>query len=273
MTKWVKFWDKIVNRALRIEIPRSNCGLVVGQKRTGKSTFFVPIADYYKSIGYKVFCNFPMSGCYSIPLIKKFDKKSGKEIDTIDKDWLFDTDLSYSCVLLDEAEQIWGSRDFSTSWTQRDTNWFTELGKNHTIVYMITQYFDLIDLNCKRSCDCQIFLTRSPFFKNVSFCDFSELASLPIIDKMEVVQIKGAKGFVHETWAVCARHYKNCRLYRRPFYNKFVTEFSMKEKDIFDFADVVKWNDILNFYGSENNWLSLMFDDIWVYLIRKFNTE
>ena len=226
---WISFWNKVVNARLRKEIPRSDCALIVGQKRTGKSTLFVPIAQYFQSIGYKVYCNFPMKDCYAIPVKEVYEKKSGTYMPIIDKDWLFDSDLRESLVLIDEASAVWGSRDYSTSWTARDTQWFTELGKNKTVVYMITQYFDLIDLNCKRSCDEQIFLTRSRWFKNVSFCDFSELASLPVTDKLEVVNIKGLKGFYHEKWEVCARHFNTCRLYRRPFYDSFTTEFSFKK--------------------------------------------
>lgn len=242
----VTLGDKLINHGLRSEIPRLNCVLEVGQKRTGKSSLFVPVADYFRSIDYRVFCNFPIQDCYSIPLIKKYNKKAGKEVWTIDKEWLYDTDLTKSLVLIDEAEQVWGARDYMT-WTADDQNWFTELGKNDTVVYMVTQYFDLIDINCKRSCDAQIFLTRSTFFKNISFLDFSELASLPVRDKMEVIDIKGARGFVHETWTVCAKHYRNCRFYRKPFYSKFNTKFSMKKKIPLDLNNCIAWNDVYDF--------------------------
>ena len=76
----VKLGDKIINHGLRTEIPRLNCVLEVGQKRTGKSSLFVPVADYFRSIDYKVFCNFPIQDCYAIPLIKKYNKKAGTKI-------------------------------------------------------------------------------------------------------------------------------------------------------------------------------------------------
>lgn len=261
MTKFVKFGDKVINARLRKEIPRPDCCLIVGQKRTGKSTLFVPIAQFYLSIGYKVFCNFPMENTFAIPVKEVYDKKSGSTLTIIDKEWLFNTDLRYSCILIDEASAIWGSRDYSVSWSARDTQWFTELGKNHTVVFMITQYFDLIDLNCKRSCDEQIFLTRSRFFKNITLLDFSELASLPVTDKLEVVNVKGLKGFYHESWEICARHFLSCKLYRKPFYDKFQTEFSFKRYDSIDYGTLIYWSDILDFSPPPDKWLVSVFEE------------
>ena len=265
MSKWVDFWNKVTNSKLRKEIPRPDCCLIVGQKRTGKSTFFVPVAQYYLSIGYKVFCNFPMKNSYAIPVKEVYDKKSNSYITIIDKDWLFNADLRYSVVLIDEASAIWGSRDYATSWTARDTQWFTELGKNHTVVFMITQYFDLIDLNCKRSCDEQIFLTKSRWFRNITLCDFSELASLPVTDKLEVVNVKGLKGFYHETWEICARHFMSCRMYRRPFYNMFDTEFSFKKQEPVDFAKMIYWEDVISF-DKHDEWLISVFDYAYAHI-------
>lgn len=216
--------------------------MIVGQKGTGKSTFFVPIAQYYIKRGYKVFCNFPMKDCYAIPVKEVIDKKSGEKIITIDKDWLFHTDLRYCVILLDEAAAIWGSRDYAVSWTSADTKWFTQLRKNHTVVWMITQYFDLIDLNCKRSCDTQLFLTRSNYFKNITFCDFSQLASAPFQDRNEVIGIKGMKGFVHEKYDLCARHERVRRFYRSPFYNDFDSDFSFEKYNPMNEDKLIAWN-------------------------------
>lgn len=240
--------DKLLNRKLKEQICQPNCTLIVGQKRSGKSTLFSLITQEYIRLGYKVFCSYPCENAFLIPMVRLTDKKTGREFPCIDKDWLYDTDLTNCVVLIDEAATIWPAREYSTTWTSRDTEWFTMLGHYKTVVFLTVQYWDLIDVNVKRSCDEIWFLTKNRFFKGITDIDMSSSITLKVADKnTEIVGKFGRQGAMAVKWQLCEIPLSNCHFYRKPYYKYFSSEFSYKIKNEKQPQDMIEWDNVYDF--------------------------
>lgn len=93
------------HRRLQKHVLNCSCGIVNGDRGAGKSSFFAFIAKAYIDAGFDVYCQYPYKGCYRIPL--KSTVINGVEKLDVDKDWLYNANLSHCCVLIDEARTVW----------------------------------------------------------------------------------------------------------------------------------------------------------------------
>lgn len=145
--------------------------LIVGRKRQGKSTILAMIARKAIAAGQTVYSNYPIDGAIKIP---KTTTKDGKTI--TDKRFLYGNPLlDNSIVLLDEVSNIWNNRSWG-KWTEDDSDFFNYLGKNNTRLFMVVQYYDMVDLNVKRNLDATWFVERS-IWPNTSIveCDLQDI--------------------------------------------------------------------------------------------------
>ena len=142
------------------KIWRTDCNatLIIGRRRTGKSTILSMIAQRAIAAGYKVYSNYPIYGCIAIP---KTQMKNGKMI--TDKNFFYDNPLLQDCfILLDEVSELWNARSYSR-WDEADSRFFNFLGKNNIRLFMVCQQYDTVDINVKRSVDRTWFVSPSIF--------------------------------------------------------------------------------------------------------------
>jgi hypothetical protein len=145
--------------------------LIVGRKRQGKSTLLSMICQGALASGYKVYSNYPIDGAVKIPKIIERDGRL-----TIDKDFLYNNPLlEDSYVLLDEVSTIWNNRAWG-KWGEDDSEFFNFLGKYNIRLFMVSQYYDMVDLNVKRNLDSTWFVERS-VWPNTSIveCDIQDV--------------------------------------------------------------------------------------------------
>lgn len=253
----------IINKKLQRLAFESSCDLVVGDRGSGKSTFFALKADVFKEAGYRVYCQYPYKGAYRIPLV---EKKMGKSIKYIvDKDWLYNTDLSHSLVMIDEARTVWNARAY-TSWTESDEDFFNMIRKTDTYLTLATQRYDGVDLNIRFACDYTYFIQRSRFFRNWSTVDVSRSVQLKVADKQTQVVSKGySKNAMKVTWDIGEVPIAYCHFYRKPYYGDFETLHTLLVKQP---AEAVLWDDILSEAGveQESDFVGVGSDDFTVSL-------
>ena len=99
----------------------TSCGIITGDRGAGKSTLFAFIVDVFQKEGFPVYCQYPYKGCYQIPM--KSSIVNGIERYDIDKEWLYSTNLSGCCILIDEARTVWPARSYA-KWTVADEDFF-----------------------------------------------------------------------------------------------------------------------------------------------------
>ena len=154
--------DLAFNSTLKQKVLIPDSFICLGQKGSGKSTLFSLISRMYADMGYNLLSSYPMADCFQIPL-----KKNNRGLLVVDKEWLFNANLDNSVIFIDEAADVWPSREFSRGWTVEDQNFFTKTRKHKIVLALATQYYDLIDINCKRSCEYLFYLTRSRHFEHL----------------------------------------------------------------------------------------------------------
>ncbi len=223
-----KILDKMFNSRIKSALITSDCSLITGQKRVGKSTLSSFACQYYNKLGYTCLSNYPIQNSLCIPMKQEFSKKDKKFYWMIDKDWLYDTDLRETAIFIDEGANYWPARGYSTDWTQRDTEFFTMCGKRKIKLFINVQYFDLIDLNVKRACDTIFFLTKNRWFKNLTNVDISELLTLPVANLNASITTRSQKYAYPVTYTVCQNPLFDCHFYRTPYYSYFNTDFDFK---------------------------------------------
>lgn len=236
--------DAIVNRKFKMLSTVPNAVLIMGEQGSGKSTLLSFLNCVYKGMGYKTLSNYPMENTFQIPLV---DRKNpdGSVTKIIDKTWLYNAKLNHCVVFLDEAADIWAARKFA-SWTFADGNFFTKLRKNDIILILVTQYYDLIDINCKRACQHTWFLTQHNWFRNVSFVRVSSLLTAPIADSNRYIAIKGKYKVAPIQYDLCEDFIGTFRFYRKPYYKYFITEFDFNTKIEVNWESMPTWNNVFN---------------------------
>lgn len=238
------FVDFIVNMKFKNICTIPNAVLIMGEQGSGKSTLLSFLNCFYSSLGYKTLSNYPMQNSFQIPLVDRVNK-DGTKNKIIDKSWLYNANLNHCVVFIDEAADIWPARQFA-SWTFADGNFFTKLRKNDIILILVTQYYDLIDINCKRACQQTWFLTQHNLFKNVSFVRVSSLLTAPISDNNKTIAIKGKNCVAPINYDLCEDFIGTFRFYRKPYYKYFITEFDFSNKFVVNWESMPNWNSLFN---------------------------
>lgn len=191
-----------------------NATLILGRRRQGKSTILAMIAQEATKAGYTVYSNYPIDGCIKIP---KVTLPNGKII--TDKSFLYENPLlEHAFVLLDEVVNIWNSRSWG-KWTEDDSDFFNFLGKNDTHLYMVSQYYDMVDLNVRRSLDATWFVTKSIWpHMSVVECDYHDICKVEDLNT-HVIDSRYRKVSYEACEIPDGRYY----FYRRPWYKFFLT--------------------------------------------------
>lgn len=207
--------------------------LLVGRKRTGKSTILSMVAQEASKMGYKVFSNYPIDNTIKIP--KKV--VTGGKIVT-DKAFLYDNPLlENSFVLLDEVANIWNARSWG-KWTEDDADFFNFLGKHNTRVFMAIQYYEMLDLNVRRNLDATYFVTRS-IWPNTSVveCDYHDVCKVE--DLQTHVLHSGYRKIAYE-----ACEFPNGKYYfrRKKWYPYFLTLY--RDERVVPEWDLQTWKEL-----------------------------
>lgn len=144
--------------------------MIVGRKRTGKSTMMAMIAQEAIKAGYPVYSNYPIDGTIRLPKVEI----KGKMV--LDKEFLYDNVLLKDAyVLLDEVGNIWNNRSWG-KWTDDDSDFFNFLGKNNTRVILAVQYYSRVDLNVRMNADAIWYVRRSIWpHTSIVECDIQDL--------------------------------------------------------------------------------------------------
>ena len=205
------------NSKLKMYIKDCMCGYIIGDKGCGKSTLFALIADEGFKDNIPVYSNYPIVGANAIPSIKT-TKRDGSSRIRLDKDWLYSTELSDSIILIDEARTVWNARSFS-DWTVQDEDFFNMIRHNNTQVWLASQVFDGVDLNCRRAIEYSFFLQRIRLFplitKNWSSVEISRGVQLKVADRNTQVMMRGyAKGALKDK-----TKRRNSQTHNRQIYN------------------------------------------------------
>lgn len=221
----------IINKKLTKLVGETTCSIYIGDRGSGKSTLMALTADYYHSVGYNVYSNYPTQGCYALPTVKLTDKRGSSKI-YLDKDFLYSTDLSHSLILIDEARTVWNARAYK-DWNEKDEEFFNFIRKNDTFVVLATQRYDGIDLNIRCAADYTFFIQRSKYFKNWSTVDVSRSCQVKIADKNTQIVSRGyTKGAQKVVWDIAEMPLAYCHFYRKPFYGKFDTYYTTEIKQV-----------------------------------------
>lgn len=213
----------------------SNCNatLIVGRRRQGKSTILAMIAQEAIKAGYKVYSNYPIDGAIKIP---KKTLQGGKVV--TDKNFLYENPLlENSFVLLDEVANIWNSRSWG-KWTEDDSDFFNFLGKNNTYVFMVVQYYDMIDLNVKRNLDATWFVKKSIWpHMSIVECDYHDICKVEDLNTHVL-----DSNFRKVSYEPCEFPDGKYYFYRKPWYPYFLTLYKdAREQRIWPLKE---WRDL-----------------------------
>lgn len=223
----------------------TSCGIITGDRGSGKSTLFAYIVDAYQKEGYSVYCQYPYKGCYQIPMVSSFI--NGVERYDIDKEWLYSTNLSGCCILIDEARTVWPARSYA-KWTVSDEDFFNFLRKNDIHLFLATQAYDGLDLNVKRAADETYYMTSG--FWHFSHIEASHTTLAKVADKnTEVEGRMFRKGMRKIVWDICEVPSGNFLFWRRRWYNKFVSTHTFLDKP---FKESPYWDEIFDFEKAQN---------------------
>lgn len=263
MNKFTRFllkpFDFIFNSRLKNYCLGPHAIEVIGCRGVGKSSVFALIAEVAKKQGKKVYCQYPYEGCYQIPVIKedqgryiiknRFKMSNGKyfedkewiphEVYVVDKDWLYNTDLSDSVVLLDEARTIYPARQYQ-NWTISDDEFFNFLRHENVTVYLSSQEHDALDINVRRAADETWFLYKSGKSSFTHIEIYSSM-TVPIENLQKRVKLKGNKEMYQLEWDICSALQRKFIFYRPPYYDLFDTNFVHFNKLP---ADVETWDNL-----------------------------
>lgn len=218
----------------------TSCGIITGDRGVGKSTLFAFIADTFLHEGYPVYCQYPYKGCYQIPMKSTF--VNGIERYDIDKEWLYSSNLSGCCVLVDEGKTVWPARSYA-KWTVADEDFFNFLRKNDIHLFIATQSYDGLDLNVRRAADETYYLTRG--FWHFTHIEASHTTLAKVADRnTEVMGRMFRKGMQKVVWDICEVPSGNFLFWRKKWYNKFVSTHTFLDKP---FKEAPYWDEIFDF--------------------------
>lgn len=228
------------HKRLKRHVLNCSCGVVMGDRGAGKSTFFAFIADTYLHEGFDVYCQYPYKQCYQIPLVETV--VNGVTKFEVDKDWLYSANLSHACVLIDEARTVWPARSYSR-WTVSDDEFFNFLRKNDTHLFLATQAYDALDLNIRRAADETYYMTSG--FLHFSHIEASHTTLAKVADKnTEVVGRMFKKGMEKVSYDICEIPSGDFLFWRRSWYNRFISTHTFYEKP---FKEAPLWESIIDF--------------------------
>lgn len=229
-----------MGKRLRNHVLNCFCGIITGDRGAGKSTFFAFIVDTYLEAGYEVYCQYPYKGCKQIPL--KSTYINGVEKHDVDKEWLYEANLSHSVVLVDEARTVWPARSYS-KWSASDDEFFNFIRKNDTHVFLATQAYDCLDLNIRRAADFTYYMT--PGFWHFSHIESSHTTVAKIADKNTEVQGRMfKKGMQKVSYDICEVPSGYFLFWRKRWYNKFISTYTFYEKP---FIEQPLWEEMIDF--------------------------
>lgn len=218
----------------------TSCGIITGDRGAGKSTLFAFIADTFLKEGYSVYCQYPYKGCYQIPM--KSTVVNGVERYDIDKEWLYSTNLSGCCILVDEGKTVWPARSYA-KWTVADEDFFNFLRKNDIHLFIATQSYDGLDLNVRRAADETYYLTRG--FWHFTHIEASHTTLAKVADRnTEVMGRMFRKGMQKVVWDICEVPSGTFLFWRRKWYDKFVSTHTFLDKP---FKESPYWDEIFDF--------------------------
>lgn len=243
------FYDKLINNKIKTLFNDTQCGLVIGDRGSGKSTFFSLIANEAKKQELTVYSNYPIKDVFSIPQITTVRKDGSKRI-RLDKDWLYTTDLTNSVILLDEARTIWNARAYN-DWTWQDEEFFNFIRHYNTSVWLATQVYDGVDLNCRRAVEYTYFFQRLvsfPLFtRNLSRVEINRSIQCKTEDKNYHIVSRGfSKNALLTNWNIGEIPISTCYFYRRSYYKLFNSYYTDNSKVI---RDPVLWDNLI----ADNN--------------------
>lgn len=235
-----------MNRKIKSYIKNCMCGYIIGDRGSGKTSLFALIADEGINDNIPVYSNYPIIGANAIPTVKR-TKRDGSARLYLDKDWLYSTDLTDSIILIDEARTVWNARSYN-DWTVQDEDFFNLIRHNNTQVWLASQVFDGVDLNCRRAVEYSFFVQRIRVLPlltaNFSSVEISRGVQLKVADKNSQVMMRGyAKGAQKVVWDIGELPCAYTHFYRKPYYNKFNSEYRIETKVI---RDPVPWVNVDN---------------------------
>ena len=229
-----------MSKRLQRHVLNCFCGIITGDRGAGKSTFFAFIVDTYLDAGYEVYCQYPYKGCKQIPLSEKVINGVTKY--DVNKEWLYEANLSHSVVLIDEARTVWPARSYS-KWSASDDEFFNFIRKNDTHVFLATQAYDCLDLNIRRAADFTYYMT--PGFWHFSHIETSHTTVAKIADKNTEVQGRlFKKGMQKVSYDICEVPSGYFLFWRKRWYNKFISTYTFYEKP---FIEQPLWEDMIDF--------------------------
>lgn len=239
------FYDRLINKHIKQIFRDCSCGLVIGDRGTGKSTFFSLIANESLKDEMNVYSNYPIQGVYSIPSIVTTRKDGSKKI-RLDKDWLYTTDLTNSVILIDEARTVWNARAYN-DWNWQDEEFFNFIRHYNTFVWLATQVYDGVDLNCRRAVEYTFFfqkLVQFPLFtRNLSRVEINRSIQCKTEDKNYHIVSKGfSKEALLTNWNIGEIPIQNCYFYRRSYYKLFNSYYTDNSKVI---RDPILWDNLI----------------------------
>ncbi len=218
----------------------TTCGIVTGDKGAGKSTLFAYIVDAFQNEGYPVYCQYPYKGCFQIPMTSSV--VNGIHRYDVDKEWLYSTNLSGCCILIDEGKTVWPARSYA-KWTVADEDFFNYLRKCDIHLFIATQAYDGLDLNVKRAADQTYFLT--PGFWHFTHIEASHTTLAKVADRMTEVQGRMfRKGMQKVVWDICEVPSGDFLFWRKKWYNKFVSTHTFLDKP---FKESPYWDEVFDF--------------------------
>lgn len=240
----MRLFDVLFNRRIRRHCLDGSCFIVHGQRGAGKSTTFALIADTALKEGRTVYCQYPYDGVHQIPLVREEIKRGVYRYD-IDKDWLYTHEFEDGAVILiDEGSTVWPARGYS-SWSKLDSDFFNFIRKQHITVVIATQYYDMLDLNVKRCADETWFETKSIHIPAFTTIETSQTMTVKVADNnTEVIGKAFKRGARKVVYDICEIPMRNYHLYRKPYYDKFITDFVPFKKIP---QPQPLWNDCINF--------------------------
>lgn len=241
-----KFFDSVFNKSIKQLTRDTACGLVIGDRGTGKSTLFSLIANEGLKDGMKVYSNYPIEGVYSLPSISTTRKDGSKRI-CLDKDYLYSTDLSNSIILIDEARTVWNARAYN-DWTAQDEDFFNMIRHYNTFVWLATQVYDGVDLNCRRAVEYLFFLQKLVHFplftRNLVRCDISRSLQVKTENRNYNIVSRGfSRNALLTELNIGEVPISSCYFYRRSYYGLFNSFYTDDSKVI---RDPVPWDTLLN---------------------------
>lgn len=244
MRKLTKPIDWLFNRKFKKYVYGPNIVEVIGDRGVGKSTLFAMVSAVAHKSGLKVYCQYPMTDCYKIPVVEVdmgkyriehiYDKARDKWTEKktwvphityqVDKHWLYTTDFHDCVVLIDECMTLWPARDFK-SWGTDDSEFLNFARKVDLHLIICTQYYNSLDINIHRSVD-EIWFAYKNGKSKFTHIEAYVSKVVPVQDLTKSVKLSTfSKEMSPLNWELCAFLNAKFLFWRPPYYDLFDTNF------------------------------------------------